>query len=93
VQIDHVGTREGAVVDIAARLRAIEDRAVIRESELVGYMKLYEHERRRIDAIRKAIEQWEKATGQQTNSDIVSLSQRILVNAGLKQHDECEVYT
>jgi hypothetical protein len=66
---------------------------VIRESELVYYMRLFEGERKRIDAVRKAIEKWEKATGQETNSDIVSLSQRILVNAGLKQHDECEVYT
>jgi hypothetical protein len=66
---------------------------MIRESELVYYMRLVESERKRIDAVRKAIEQWEKATGQETNSDVVSLADRIRVNAGLKQHDDCEVYT
>ena len=66
---------------------------MIRESELVAYMRLYESERKRFDAVREAIEQWEQATGNEANSDIVSLADRIRVNAGLKKHDDCEVYT
>jgi hypothetical protein len=81
------------VLAARAGARAVEDGVVIRESELVHYMKLFESERQHVDAVRKAIEQWEKATGQEKNSDVVSLAQRILVNTGLKRHDDCEVYT